>query len=341
MANNAQIARWGDKLWTEDMVNSLKNDYLIMSNKEIGLKYNKSHKAVSVKLNEVGLIRSSDIKRKYTLNEHYFDKIDTPEKAYFLGWLYSDGYNNEKSGSIKIALQEGDKEILEKLNKLINSNRPLEYRKAIIKNDGSGYRQSQYILHIGSRHISNKLSELGVTKAKSNTIKYPEWLPKHLFKSWLTGLFDGDGSLYETKRGDYVFSIEGNYDLIKRVQEILIKEIGLSNNKISGKNLGRKTSVGFKYSGRKQVIKILDWIYKDASIYLKRKHDKYLYIKSLPEPIIRLAVINTETNRIYKDIWEVGKDLNINAHHLGQKLRGKRPNNSTFLYLRDYQKLAI
>ena len=31
------------------------------------------------------------MKKVTTYNEHYFDAIDTPEKAYFLGLMYSDG----------------------------------------------------------------------------------------------------------------------------------------------------------------------------------------------------------------------------------------------------------
>ena len=36
------------------------------------------------------------LSRKYTLNEEFFDIIDTEAKAYFLGLLYADGSNNEK-----------------------------------------------------------------------------------------------------------------------------------------------------------------------------------------------------------------------------------------------------
>lgn len=40
--------------------------------------------------------------RKYTINEKYFEKVDTPEKAYILGLLYADGYNSEKTGRINL-----------------------------------------------------------------------------------------------------------------------------------------------------------------------------------------------------------------------------------------------
>ena len=65
----------------------------------------------------------------YTINEDYFDIIDTEEKAYLLGFLYADGNHFTKKNRITIGLQEKDKHILEKFNELIGSNRPLFLRK--------------------------------------------------------------------------------------------------------------------------------------------------------------------------------------------------------------------
>ena len=39
--------------------------------------------------------RGSGNNRKVNLDEKFFDKIDTPEKAYILGWIISDGYVND------------------------------------------------------------------------------------------------------------------------------------------------------------------------------------------------------------------------------------------------------
>ena len=44
----------------------------------------------------------SEASRKYTLNENYFDKIDSQNKAYFLGFLVADGYNNEKRNCVEL-----------------------------------------------------------------------------------------------------------------------------------------------------------------------------------------------------------------------------------------------
>ena len=69
---------------------------------------------------------------KYTFNKDYFERIDSKDKAYFLGFLYADGCNSisttQHHCTIILNLQEKDKDILDIFNKYINSNKPLTYR---------------------------------------------------------------------------------------------------------------------------------------------------------------------------------------------------------------------
>jgi len=44
----------------------------------------------------------SELQRKYNIDETFFDVIDTEEKAYFLGFLYADGYNNTDRNSVNL-----------------------------------------------------------------------------------------------------------------------------------------------------------------------------------------------------------------------------------------------
>ena len=41
---------------------------------------------------------------KYDRNSNVFEKIDTEEKAYWLGFLYADGYINEEHNFITLVL---------------------------------------------------------------------------------------------------------------------------------------------------------------------------------------------------------------------------------------------
>ena len=50
--------------------------------------------------------------RKYTLNENYFEEIDSSNKSYILGFIYADGSINKQKNSLTICLSEKDKDVL-------------------------------------------------------------------------------------------------------------------------------------------------------------------------------------------------------------------------------------
>ena len=68
------------------------------------------------------LLRNSGIdtnarRRKFSLNESYFETIDSEEKAYWLGFILADGCL--KGHQFCLCLSECDKYILEEFNKCI------------------------------------------------------------------------------------------------------------------------------------------------------------------------------------------------------------------------------
>lgn len=207
--------------------------------------------------------------RNYTLNENYFDIIDTEEKAYILGILYADGYNNTKRTNISISLKEADKEILERLSLAVGSNRPLSYRVSRNTN-----HCNQYTFCISSKHISSRLSELGCIRAKSTILTFPEWINSELVRHFIRGYFDGDGCIHIGKR-QTVVNLTGTSSLITAIQDILIKEIRLKKTKLQGNKRGNNSILTMQYSGRLQAKRIAEWLYKDSSIYLQRKFDKF------------------------------------------------------------------
>lgn len=241
-------------------------------------KYGVTLQAIKGLLNRRGYKSKSqsELQKKYFIDERFFDEIDTEEKAYFLGFLYADGYNDEK-GIIHLTLQEKDVEILKKLKKIIKSDKPLRYIK---KNIG----QNAYSLNIENKHISNKLKELGCTKGKSLTLQFPEWLDEKLYNHFIRGYFDGDGSIgkYQNikyNNYNYVFTLEGNKDFLEMVQNILIKKFNFNKTKFYQKHKGRKSSVSLRYCGREQLNIIMEWLYKDANIYMERKYNEWKNLK--------------------------------------------------------------
>jgi hypothetical protein len=125
------------------------------------------------------------------LDEHYFDEIDTPNKAYILGFLYADGYNNEVNHTIVLTLHEKDKDILEKIRKELKCEKPLYHISSVNKHDGKPRELESLIL--ASKHMSETIKKWGLVPNKTFTLEFPKFLSDNLVCHFIRGYFDGDG----------------------------------------------------------------------------------------------------------------------------------------------------
>lgn len=213
----------------------------------------------------------------YDLNEHVFDVIDTEEKAYWLGFLFSDGYNHVSKCQVALRLQERDNEILYKFQKFLQTNAPVHTYKRILT---SGIQREYSELLVCSPYLSNKLADIGCTQAKTFTLIFPD-IPEFLYQHFIRGYFDGDGCFSVIKRKDrinpnskiYQFNIVGMKDMLLKIQDIIVQNTGVK--RLPLKTRRDKKVVSLHYGGHKICKSILDYLYNDASIYLKRKYDKY------------------------------------------------------------------
>lgn len=92
-----------------------------MSIKALAEKEGRSRNFIYRILKEYGIVDPNRTTRKYFFDESRFHDIDTEEKAYWLGFLYADGYINEDRHAIEIGLKASDKGHLEKFLRFINS----------------------------------------------------------------------------------------------------------------------------------------------------------------------------------------------------------------------------
>lgn len=213
----------------------------------------------------------------YEVNESYFDNIDTEEKAYFLGFLYADGYNNVERHEVKIRLSKIDEEILIKFRNALypNQDRPLYYYRI---------NEREYCeLYISNSHISSILAKLGCGQAKTFNVSFPWFINNDLYHHFIRGVFDGDGciSCSTLKTGKNagahktMFSIIGYEPFIKSINHIIATSCKLNENKLIRRKDKDSRLATMCYSGCNQCIIIRNYLYKNATIYLKRKYDKF------------------------------------------------------------------
>ena len=270
--------------------------------------------------------------KKYSFNEHYFDKINTEDKAYFLGLLYADGCNVFTKNIITISLQAQDVHILESFVDCVEFTGPLLFRNRV-----KLHHKDSYILNLNSSYLCSKLKSYGMVPRKSLVLKFPTVVPKSLMNHFIRGYFDGDGYIAIGSGGHSAFSLVGTFDFCRNVQKIFIDSCGLSKTILE--KCGTNTCK-LRYGGNIRCTRIFDYLYNNATLYLIRKYDKFIVVQNnkIRDDSNGLhfntkLVLDTSNNKIYRSLREASEALNINYYALSCSLRGSKVNNTTLIYL--------
>ena len=217
----------------------------------------------------------SEARREYGLDEHYFDEIDTPNKAYILGFLYADGYNNDINHTVVLTLHERDKNTLEKIRKELKCEKPLYHISSVNKHDRKPRELESLIL--ASKHMSETIKKWGLIPNKTFTLEFPKFLSDNLVSHFIRGYFDGDGCAYIEKRVDrqdrLFVSIMSSTKFCYGMQQYLEK-IGLKMNVNHPTDKNENNSI-IRTTKKDNVKKFMDYIYKDADLYMERKRKKF------------------------------------------------------------------
>ena len=267
--------------YTEEQRNDIKEKYLSgVSCPKIGEEYGVSHKVIGRVLDDMGIPRDGRSHRKYALDEHYMDNIDTPEKAYVLGFFFADGSVNVPKQTVAMSLQEEDGYILERIRELFSSERPLEYLDYSNKHDFGYHYKNQYRLCMFSNHLTHQLVDKGMVQNKSLILEYPD-IDANLDRHFIRGYFDGDGSfgVYGCNnklkpQGTINFTSTDNF--CKTIQTKLKDNLSISGGGIYDASCHNGITKQLSFGGNTQCKKILDWLYYDTDLYLTRKHDRYI-----------------------------------------------------------------
>ena len=244
-----------------------------LSSTEIGRMFKISATTVLkiVRKQGVRVRTNSESKRKYELREHFFDKIDSENKAYFLGFLFADGCNNGKA--VVLSLRVSDADTLEKLNKLIYPARPLIFITE--KRNGKQYKKCS--LQINSLHMLEKLLGYGLIRRKTSKLMFPT-IPKQFEKAFIRGYFDGDGGVSVSKpkgrRHSHTFSLSivSTKPFLSKVKEIIEHDVDIVFS-FEGPYSKDGAVFKLKLSGTRQVQTFLKYLYADATIFMQRKRN--------------------------------------------------------------------
>lgn len=231
-------------------------------------------KLIKVPRDKISLIlKQNDVnvkKGKYEYDENIFDVINTEAKAYWLGFLYADGYVYDTEASIVLKLAEMDLDHLKKYRDFLNIDAKIHKETAIGKH---GHTLSACKIFITNKKIHSDLITKGCTNKKSLTLTFPseQIVPKELQHHFVRGYLDGDGCIF-IDRNSIGVNFVGTEQFLLSIQDIY--DLG---------NLALIDTGNAKYfsvKGNRKAINFLDKLYTNATIYMQRKYDIYLNHKT-------------------------------------------------------------
>ena len=231
-------------------------------------------------------------KRKYRKLGHYdssFLDTDSELRAYFIGLFLADGCFNKHSG-ILIALT--DKQIIDDLAYWI------QYKNSTHVTVPEGHNP-QYAIRLYGE-FCDKFKKLGFLPGKkAHRLEIPSCISKKTFPHFLRGFTDGDGSFYMHRgkvHGEVVYylnwklvSIAKSFleNVLARLNEykVIFTDCGVSCNKPSPSKHGTLPIYSINL-GHVNSINIGEYIYKNATIGLKRKYRVYKTAKEMQLEIV-------------------------------------------------------
>lgn len=212
------------------------------------------------------------------LNDDYFNVIDTPMKAWILGWIASDG-SLAKKNVCTISILKSDIKILNEISSELKCGSPKD------KNRLDASKNEMSTISINSKRIFSDLTRhLGLPGPckKSAILKFPE-LQENLKIYFIRGLFEGDGSIsYHSKYNYLRISIAGTSVPIKESIFDYFKcgHIGADSWQVTGK----------------KALCVAKTIYEDilSTPILDRKYSKYINYTGVKSFKINNHVSKTE-----------------------------------------------
>ena len=263
------------KIISEELKQEIRNYYLSepMTKRQVGIKYNLSEPTIIKILKDVPMWPKAKINNP-NLKEHFFETIDTEEKAYFLGLLIADGNvfkdNSGRQASISITLDLNDEYMLLKFKEVLNTN-------TNIGHDGRGCGQ----IAVRSNIMAEDLAKYGIVPRKTLTTYLPQIDEKYM-PHLLRGILDGDGSIRavqteQQNRFAHYIGFCGTHQLMEDISNYC-KKLNLS---VIPKvyDYADKALSDIKIQGKNDMYIFGEHIYKDATIFLIRKKEKYDYFK--------------------------------------------------------------
>lgn len=216
-------------------------------------------------------------RNKHKFNENFFEVIDTEEKAYWLGFILADGSIDDIRNRISIGLAHEDEQHLYKFKQSLQAENPIYFYYAKNNVTQKSYPTNDFV--ISSKKMIDDLKNHNIFSNKTKN-EIPIVLENNLMRHYIRGFYDGDGwiSSYNRRPQDrcknlkWELGIGSGYDIVQFIADHFYENLDVTYKEAKAFSSVYRV----RYSNQSDINKILDYLYKDATIYLDRKYQKAL-----------------------------------------------------------------
>lgn len=246
--------------------------------KKIGERFNVSRTVIRRVLDEANIEIKKD-NHIYKADYRKFKDIDSPQKAYWLGFIAADGniFIRPENATVSVNQHLKDKAHLEKLKDFMRSNVPI---KEYINSTGYSNKEKptpMCRIAFNSKDMAQDLIKLGIIPAKSLVLEAPK-IDEKYFLPYILGYFDGDGTIFKFNNNtEYGIGFTGSYGTITWINEVL-----QLNAKLEQRQIGSATYY-IRCGGTNKPYSILKLLYDSTDVHLDRK---YLLFKELESVVL-------------------------------------------------------
>lgn len=215
--------------------------------------------SIKTKAQRLGLRMDLTKKNRRRWVDDAFFSSGTEEALYWAGFIAADGCVRTRGyGCVVLALSERDGDHLAKLRDRIAPTHPLGVGKR--RNGSLPTRR----LELTSAPIADALARFGIGPRKTLTLQFPKHLSTEEARHFIRGYSDGDGCITTKTQGTLRWSVLGTEQFLLSVVEHLPIE-----TRVFRKDNTRIYKFAVSHRKAQQS---LEWLYKDATIFLERKY---------------------------------------------------------------------
>lgn len=279
--------------------------------------------------------------RIHSIDLDFFNVIDSPNKAYILGLIVSDGYVDNYT---KLTFTSKDIELVELFKRELKSEHKLATYH--IYDNRTNKEYVRYSIQIASKKIVEDLNKLEIFSNKSFNCKMPK-IPEQYFWDFIRGLFDGDGYIgKETKKkeGTLRFSIIGSTNILTSIKH-KFESFGLSKTKLEKTKYHSNENYVSRihYYSYRDLLTIRENMYKNSEgLRLTRKYEMFQTLKEYKygqydrtinlRKIKMFAFPSGDYIKTFDNIHLACNEIKVNYEMIQRVTRGERSHTKGFTF---------